>query len=224
MVKKAPKPRRSNDEIRQILLEYFYERNKAATSARGSKGVSAKISAIRADLKKSHGLTQQEVWSNLTYLISEGWVEEEQIHKSVPLKTGTIIPQITPFYKITARGIDKIEGPNEFTMKKFQGINIQATGQNIITLGDGNEVNVRYSDAAGALLKLKQAIIKSHLSERAKLDVAADIDTIQSQLAKEEPNKEVVSNLWSGIKEVARGIGLAADVVTLSGLLAPFLL
>lgn len=46
-------------------------------------------------------------WSSLTYLISEGWVEEEQIRKSAPLKTGTIIPQITPFYKITARGIDK---------------------------------------------------------------------------------------------------------------------
>lgn len=93
-------------------------------------------------------------WSSLTYLISEGWVEEEQIRKSAPLKTGTIIPQITPFYKITARGIDKVTVHNE----KFHGINMEATGQSIIALGDGNVVNVRYQDAAGALLKLKEGI------------------------------------------------------------------
>jgi hypothetical protein len=192
MARKRQPPKRSNDEIRQILLHYFYENNRAATSARGSKGVAAKISRIRADLKASHGLTQPEVWSNLTYLISEGWVEEVQIQKSVPLKTGTIIPQITPFYKIIARGIDKIEGPSEFTMKKFHGIKIEATGQNIITVGDGNEVNIRYQDAAAALANLKKSFLKSNLDEEGKLNVVADIDTIQSQLAKAKPNGDVI--------------------------------
>jgi predicted transcriptional regulator len=112
--------------------------------------LAVKISAARKELKERYGLSLQEVRSNLTYLISEGWVEEQQVQKSVPLKTGTIIPQVTPFYRITARGIDKIEGPSEYTMKKFHDIKIEATGQNIITLGDGNQVNVKYQEAAGA--------------------------------------------------------------------------
>src|SRR5689334_6210692 len=108
MAKKPAKPQRTNDEIRQILLEYFHARAKNATSARGAKGVAAKIGDIRKSLKASHELTQQEVWMNLTYLLSEGWVEEERIEKSVTLPRGTAIQQATAFYKITARGIDRI--------------------------------------------------------------------------------------------------------------------
>jgi hypothetical protein len=130
MAKKLKPPTRSNDELRGIILNYFYERNQKATSIRGAKGASAKISDVRANLKASHGLTQQEVVGNLTYLISHGWVAEERVEKSVPLRSGTVIPQATS-YGITALGIDKIEGPSEYTMKKFQGINIEATGQNI---------------------------------------------------------------------------------------------
>jgi hypothetical protein len=51
-------------------------------------------------------------------------VAEERVEKSVPLRSGTVIPQATSYYGITALGIDKIEGPSEYTMKKFQGINI----------------------------------------------------------------------------------------------------
>ena len=37
----------SNNEIRKIMLQYFYERNKNATSARGKKGAAVKISDIK---------------------------------------------------------------------------------------------------------------------------------------------------------------------------------
>ena len=119
--KKSPTPApRSSNEIRAILLQYFYDRNTKATSARGKQGFAIKISDIRKELKASHGLTQQEVVGNLNYLISQGWIAEEQVQKSVPLPSGTIIPQATSYYKITAAGIDKIEGPGEFTMDKFR--------------------------------------------------------------------------------------------------------
>jgi hypothetical protein len=127
--KKVTPPKRSNDEIRGLILQYFYDRNSTATSAMGTKGAAVKISAARKELKERYGLSLQEVRSNLTYLISEGWCEELQVQKSVPLKAGTIIPQVTPFYRITARGIDKIEGPSEYTIKKFHDIKIEATGQ-----------------------------------------------------------------------------------------------
>ena len=83
---------------------------------------------MKKELKAARNLAQQEVQSNLTYLISQGWVEEESVEKSFTAPGGTVIPSSTRYYKITAAGIDKIEGPGEFTMPKFHGIKIEATG------------------------------------------------------------------------------------------------
>jgi len=186
----------TNNEIRSILLKYFYDRNKNATSARGKKGSAVKISDVKKELKASHGLTQQEIQSNLTYLISQGWVEEERVQKRIIAPRGTVVPSATSYYKITAAGIDNIEGPGEFTMPKFQGINIQATGQNIITLGDGNQINAQFSELGQALVELREAIIKSNKPEAEKMNLVADIDTIRSQLAKPIPNKSIVNMAW----------------------------
>lgn len=206
-------PSRSNNEIRTIMLRYFYDRNSTSTSARGKKGFAIKIMDIRKELKATHALSQQEVMSNLNYLLSQGWVEEDKVEKSVPLPTGTVIPQSTSFYKITAAGIDKIEGPGEFTMDKFKGIKIEATGQNIITVGDGNQVNARYQDAAGALVDLKQALLQSTaITEPDKLDLVADIDSIQSQLAKANPNRTVIQGAWESVKKLDMVLGLADKV------------
>ena len=222
--KKGAQPPRSNNEIRTIMLRYFYDRNFAATSARGKKGYAVKISDIRKELKASHDLSQQEVMSNLNYLLSQGWVEEDKVEKSVPLRTGTVIPQSTSFYKITAAGIDKIEGPGEFTMDKFKGIKIEATGQNIITVGDGNQVNAKFQDVAGALVDLKQALLKStEISETQKLDIVADIDSIQSQLAKEKPNRTIIQGAWEAVKKLDTVAGLADKMARIAGLLGPFL-
>jgi hypothetical protein len=215
---------RSNNEIRAIMLRYFYDRNRTATSARGKKGSAIKISDVRKELKAAHGLSLQDVMSNLTYLLSQGWVEEDKVEKSVPLPTGTVIPQSTSYYKITAAGIDKIEGPGEFTMDKFKGIRIEATGQNIITVGDGNQVNAQYKDAAGALVDLKNALLQSSsIAEADKLDAVADIDSIQSQLAKARPNRSVIHGAWETVKKLNTIAGLAEKVAKVAGLLAPFM-
>src|SRR6266568_5079627 len=221
---KAQVASRSSNEIRALMLQYFYDRNTNATSARGRKGFSIKISDIRKELKASHGLTQQEVVANLNYLISQGWIAEEQVEKSVPLPSGTVIPQATSYYKITAAGIDKIEGPGEFTMDKFKGIKIEATGQNIITVGDGNQVNAQYRAAAGALVELKEELLKSlAVTETQKLDAVADIDSIQSQLAKSSPNRGIIQGAWEGVKRLDTVAGLADKIAKVATFLAPFL-
>src|SRR5262245_39910068 len=193
---KAPEQRASNNEIRGIMLKYFYERNQNATSARGKKGSAVKISDVKKELKAAHGLAQQEVQSNLTYLISQGWVEEDTVEKSFTAPGGTVIPSSTSYYKVTAAGIDKIEGPGEFTMPKFHGIKIEATGQNIITLGDGNQINAKFGDLGEALAELRDAITRSTASETKKMELVADVETIQSQLAKPEPNRGIVKAAW----------------------------
>lgn len=225
MAKKAKAARvlPSNNEIRRIMLQYFYDRNKNATSARGKKGSAVKISDVKKEIKASHGLTQQEVQSNLTYLISQGWVEEDTVEKSFTAPGGTVIPSSTSFYKITAAGIDKIEGPGEFTIPKFHGIKIEATGQNIITLGDGNQINAKFGELGQALAELREAIAKSNAPEADKMGLVADIDTIESQLAKPEPNRSIIRAAWETVKVAGAINGCAGLVEKVVGLIGGFL-
>lgn len=223
MANKVPAPPRSNEEIRRILLQYFYDRNKNATSARGKKGSAVKISDVNKELKTAHSLSQQEVQSNLTYLLSQGWVEEDTVEKSFTAPSGTVIPSSTSYYKITAAGIDKIEGPGEFTMPKFHGINIQATGQNIITLGDGNQVNAKFGELGQALVELHKAVTQSGAPEEQKMTLVADIDTIQSQLAKPQPNRGIIAAAWDTVKAAATINGCTALVGKVTALIAPLI-
>ncbi|MGD0597561.1 MAG: hypothetical protein ABSA64_08595 [Sedimentisphaerales bacterium] len=220
---KLTPPIRPNNEIRRLMLQYFYDRNKNATSSMGKKGSAVKISDIKAELKSQHSLNQQEVQSNLTYLLSQGWVEEKKVEKQIRARGGTIIPSTTNYYQITAAGIDKIEGPGEFTMPKFEGINIHATGHNIITLGDGNQVNAQYSDLGQALVELRKAITQSEVSEDQKMSFVADIDTIESQLAKTQPNRSIIMSAWDAVKAAAAINGCSALVAKVGGLIAGFL-
>jgi hypothetical protein len=216
-------PARSNNEVRNLLLRYFFQRNENSTSSRGKKGSAVKISDAKRELKAQHALSQQEIQRNLTYLLSQGWVEETVVKKEFRAPGGTVMPAVTPFFKITAAGIDKIEGPGEFTMPKFHGIKIEATGQNIITLGDGNQINAQFSDLGKALADLRDAITKSKASEADKMNVVADIETIQSQLAKLQPSKGIVSAAWAAIKGAAVIGEFAGLVERVTGYIAPFI-
>lgn len=214
---------RTNNEIRQVLLEYFYRRNKTATSIMGKKGSAVKISDVKADTKAQYGLTQQEVQSNLTYLLSQGWVEERSVEKRVRARGGTMITSSTKYYQITAAGIDKIEGPGEFTMPKFHDIKIEATGQNIITVGDGNQVNAKFGELGEALAQLREAITRSEVPEAEKMGFVADIETIQSQLAKPEPNRGIISAAWETVKTADVIDGCVGLVSRVALFIAPFL-
>jgi hypothetical protein len=221
--KKAVPAPLSNTEIRRLMLRYFYDRNENSTSARGKKGSAVKISDVKKELKATHGLSQHEVQRNLTYLMSQGWVVEVAIEKSFKAPGGTVIPSTTSYYKITAAGIDKIEGPGEFTMPKFEGIKIEATGQNIITLGDGNQVNAKFGDLAESLSSLRKAITDSDAPDVRKLDLVSDIDTIQAQLAKPEPNRGILKAAWETVKGAASINGCIGLVQKVTGAITQFL-
>jgi hypothetical protein len=198
-----------NDQIRLQILRYFYDRNANATSRYGKKGSAVRISDAKRDLKEKYGLTQTQVMSNLTYLIDRGWIETFDIEKTVQVKGGTI-PSTVTWYEIAAPGIEKIEGESEFQPKeRYAGINITATGSNIITLGDGNIVNAEFSELHNELSKLKKAIVENKLlPESQKLDLSVDIESIKDQLAKQQPNKTIIGNMWTGIERVVTGAGL----------------
>lgn len=193
-----------DNQLREIILKYLFNRNKKASSRMGKNGSYVKISDLKSELKKSNSLKQAEVIGNLNYLISQGWVEEKIVEKMFVTKQGHSIPSETEYYCITADGIDKIDGPSIFTKDRFAGIKIEATGQNIITLGNGNQINVKYQKNAEALNELRIAITKcEEIDASTKLEMVSDIDTIQDQLAKSIPNKTVVKALWENVNRAA---------------------
>lgn len=206
------------------MLRYFYDRNASATSKYGKKGSAVKISDVKRELKASDSLSQQEVVSNLNYLLDRKWVKELKIEKEVRPRGGsTTVPSVTSYYEITARGIDRIEGGSEFEpTERYGAINIQATGANVITLGDGNIVNAEFNDLRMELDELKRQIVESEqISEGDKLNAAVDIETIKDQLAKPSPDPVVVRTLWSRVERAAAVAGLAEFAATVGHLIAP---
>lgn len=214
-----------NDAIRRQILDYFFTRNAAATSRFGKKGSAIKISDVKRELKDLHGLAQAQVMSNLTYLIDRGWVKTVDQTKSVSTGRGTTIPSVVTFYEVSALGIELIEGESLFQPKeRYPGINVQATGSNVITLGDGNLVNARYESTADRLAALKEALVLSDsLDDALKLDAAVDIETIRDQLAKPDPDRTVIAALWPRVSKVADAAGLASLALQVGELLRPLL-
>ena len=212
----------SDEQIRSAMLRYFYDRNKNATSLMGKRGSAVRISDLKSELKTAHGFTQQQVQSNLTYLLSQGWVDEKREEKKYTPPGGSVVTSATRYYIITAAGIDKIDGPGEFTMDKFHGIKIEATGQNIITLGDGNQVDAKFGEIGQALAELRTAITDSEADESTKLTYVAEIETIQSQLAKPEPNRNIIKEAWETLKATATINGCISLVGKVAGLISQF--
>lgn len=202
-------PENPNDEIRRQILQYFYDRNSNATSRFGKKGSAVKISDAKRELKQRHGLTQKQVMSNLTYLIDRGWVKTIDQEKTFRVKGGTV-PSVVTWYEVAAPGIEKIEGESEFQPPdRYAGINITATGSNVITLGDGNVVNAQYADLHTELNALKEAVaVADTLTEAQKLDISVDIESIKDQLAKSHPNKSIVRTLWDSVQGAVTAAGL----------------
>jgi hypothetical protein len=71
------------------------------------------------------------------------------------------------------------------------------------------------------LAEFREAVTSSGIPEEAKLDLVADIETIQSQLAKAQPSKTVIRTAWENIKDVAVAVGLGVDLTALHGILSP---
>jgi hypothetical protein len=94
------------------------------------------------------------------------------------------------------------------------------TGQNIITVGDGNHVNARFGAVSEGLSELRKGITEAPIDEADKLSYVADIETIQTQLAKPEPNKSIVAAAWDGVKGAAAINGCTTLVGKVAGLIA----
>ena len=82
-----------------------------------------------------------------------------------------------------------------------------------VQVGDGNYASARFNGLSSELGALRDELVAStHLDDAEKVAAAADIETLEMQIVKPEPNHSIVREALTGIKIVAAAAGLAAHV------------
>lgn len=210
---------RTNDEARELILRFLYDRHQ---KARGVAKQEIGLRDLQSAMKKAFEMSQQEVASNLDYLVDKGWVRK--IITSRTFTTGGTTRSAEKItYKISAEGIDRIEGESEFRrVDPFAGIKIENVG-GVAFVGDGNVVQAQFAPVAQELEGLRRAVNGSDLADEEKLAVTTEIQTIELQLRRPDPDAGIIQRSWEAIKAVAT-VGTLADLVTRAGVaLAPFI-
>lgn len=180
------------------------------------------LSTVQRVLGDKDGVSREKITANLTYLVDRGWIKSFE-RRSVRVKSsgyeygpelGGLVDtrqetheEITTSYRISATGIERIEGESEFRVRDaYDGINISAIGSVIVT-GNGNYVNTLFSDLRHELDLLKEAVKDGDLGVAEKVAIAADIESIEAQLVKPSPNKEVITTLWGVVEKAVTAAG-----------------
>lgn len=210
----------TNDEIRDLLLRFLHERHR---KSRGIKGQEIGIRDLQKEMKQRHGLSQPEVAANLDYLVDRGWVKKLVASRSFTTRSGTTQAAERVTYKISATGIDRIEGESEFKRPDpYAGIHIENVG-GVTVVGDGNVVRTQFKPAAEALGELRRAVNASELPDQQKFAISTEIQSIELELAKMNPDRTVIQRAWSAIQTTAT-LGTLLDLLNRAGAaLAPLL-
>lgn len=187
----SPKPDQlsgnPDDQIRDAILRHLFVVHRAAKSpSKAAVGIRDLHFALRAE----HGFKQQEVGSNLDYLVQKGWVTEVKIARSFTTNRGTTQNSEQVKYKISDVGLDKLQKASLFQKTPMNsGINITNI-HGVTVVGDGNVVNTNFTDLSRVLNELKSEVqTNTTINDEQKLAVVADIDTLQAQLQKPQPTR-----------------------------------
>ena len=180
-----------DDDIRDKILRFLYERHKMT---KGITKIPIGIRDLQSALRSSYGFKQHEVSSNLDYLIQVGWVKEVVRERSFKTPKGMELSQEQIKYKISDVGINHLEAGTMFS-RADSSKNVNITNIHGVTVvGDGNIVNTQFTDLSRALDELDRAISQARdLTDIQKLDAAADLSTIRAQIAKQNPDKTIVT-------------------------------
>lgn len=127
-------------------------------------------------------------------------------------------------FKISDVGIDRIEAASTYQREStMAGVNITNI-QGVTIVGNDNVVNTAFTDLSRTLADARQLVLSSPtIPESTKLDIVADIDTLQSQLQKPSPNRQVVSQVWAGLQNVLNVAGLVELGVRIGDLIRPLI-
>lgn len=200
---------KSVDEVRGIILKFFYDVHKKASSP---KKIRLKILEVKSGLK-AVGIDSKEAISNIDYLIGGGWIVKEEETRQITTRCGAVSSK-TITYKASNKTIDHFEGPSKFQKPNegISGINItNVHGITSVAVGDSNHiaVNTKFLDLHRQLDLLSNAISKSAaFTDEQKLNQVADINTIKAQLMRPEPDKSIIRQAWERLSQLATAAGV----------------
>jgi len=179
------------------------------TSARSADATYATMGEIKKAMKPL-GVMEKRIVSNLTYLLQNRWLEQD-VRQFIVQPGGRPVMTQQVRYRISNAGVDRYEGPSAFQRaERMTGINITNI-QGVTVIGHDNVVNTQYADLYRSLDILGSEIRgNEELSDREKLSYQAEIETIKSQLMKEQPDRSIVERAWAVLKGVATVSGVVA--------------
>jgi hypothetical protein len=211
----------SNDENRDRLLRFLYQHHK---TARGPAKIPVGIRDLQREMKQQHEMSQQDVSSNLDYLVQVGWVREVVKERSFKTNRGMEVSQEQVKYKISDVGINHLETGTVFK-KPEAASHVNITNiKGVTVVGDGNVVNTQFADLSRALDALDRSVgSSSELSDEQKLEAAGDLSTIRAQIAKKHPSAEIVKGAWRSLEHVATVSGVVDAFQKAKNLLGPLL-
>jgi hypothetical protein len=210
---------RRDDEVRDAVLRELFAAHQRARSPRSA---SVGIRELQSSLR-TRGFKGAEVASNLDYLIQKGWAREVEEKRTFRTPRGTEQSASKVTYKISDVGIDRLAGASVYQRPPITGINI-TTIAGVTVVGDGNVVNTSLGDASAALADLRTLVLSSPaIADDDRLEAVSDIDSIQAQLQKPQPSREVVASLWDSVKAIATAGGFVDAAARVADALGPVL-
>ncbi|MEM2129310.1 MAG: hypothetical protein QXZ70_01795 [Candidatus Bathyarchaeia archaeon] len=196
----------TNDQVRELILNFLYNNWK---KARSLKGLGVTSGEIKKELKK-YGLKENQIITNLDFLIKNGWIEERISKYELPEKKISVEKRT---FHLSYIGLRYFEKNSKFdTTGKFSGILFKDIKDSIIVIGTGNVVQKNFYDLYSALEDLKSKIMLSDLPENLKIDYIADVESFKAQLAKPIPEKSIIRKIWEKLSELSK-IGSFATLI-----------
>jgi len=210
---------KSNDEIREMILRFFYDAHRRASSA---KRMRLKISEFKRSFKDS-GIKSSDLLNNLDYLVQTGFIVKEEDTRQITTSKGTFLSK-TVYYKASHTTMDYFNGISKFqkvdkSTPRVDVTNVQ--GVTNIVSGDSNVIiNTQYVDLYKNLDLLSDVILKSaSLSNEQKLNHIGEINTIKAQLSKTDPDKSVIRKAWEKLQPLASVAGIGSFVIKVAELI-----
>lgn len=208
------------DVIRDAILRHLH---KIHLNARSPRSAGRGIQRLVRELKPL-GYKQQQIASNLDYLVQKKWVKEDLESRTFTTDRGTTQTAAKLTYKISDLGIDRLEAASTYRRPEIASqVNITNI-RGVTVVGEGNVLNLSFTDLAPVLNEMRTAVLAAqNLTEEQKLNAVADIEGLQAQIQKPEPNRSVVQTLWGGIEKIATAGALIELAQKVHALLSPLL-
>jgi hypothetical protein len=210
------------DDKREKILKFLYARHK---NTKGITKIPIGIRELQKEMRQLYELKQQDVSSNLDYLIQVGWVRDVTKERKFKTKGGMELSQEQIKYKISDVGINHLESGTVFKKSQISNLVNITNIKGITIIGDGNIVNAEFAELSRALDQFEKEIaVSKELSDEQKLDASGDLSTIRTQIAKKNPNILIIKKAWESLKAFATISSIVESAIKVGTLISELII